>query len=169
MARSWRRTKHSLASPLLVLYEFVYAPCIRFVYGLPARLYVLPIYLFWNKISLTFFFHLVCVSLLLLELLKCYFDIFLSSRPSTGLTTSYITWVWLRSDRLMCRTHTDTLEYCESSFESCVMNTALVFPGGILHLSAQRDSWSPNLSSWRNVLLGQFPAPVSLGISINIK
>ena len=50
-----------------------------------------------------FFFVCVCVCvflLLSLELGRCSSDLFLSNRPRTGLTTTYITG-YLRPDRLM--------------------------------------------------------------------
>ena len=52
------------------------------------------------SLSFLYFFFI----LLSLELGRCSSDLFLSSRPRTGLATTYYAyyWVWLRPDRLKC-------------------------------------------------------------------
>ena len=81
MARGWHYAKLSLsnASASIFLWHVYFVILVPF--------------------SLSFL--LVCVFLLLsLELGRCSSDLFLSSRPRTGLATVYY-WVWLRPDWLM--------------------------------------------------------------------
>ena len=82
MARGWHYTKLSLSSVLILSFSGM---CILLV----------PFFLSILLCFLLCFFALVgaCIN-------RCSSDLFLSSRPRTGLATMYIT-VWLMPDRLM--------------------------------------------------------------------
>ena len=89
---------------------------------------------------LSFLFCFVVFVLLSLELFcRRFSDLSLSSRPRTGLATTYIiTWVWLRPDRLMWRK-----QYF--SFKRQLMNTFTLCVYRILYVNVDKlpvdDTW----------------------------
>ena len=112
IAGGWRYTEPSFINCLSLCCARV---CIRlgsvFIYGFPARMWVLSI-LFYAHISCFLYFCRLChafVNIFLMKLSRCSCHISLSKRPRTGLTTMYITGNAVKARSVdMINTHTQT-------------------------------------------------------------